>query len=258
MNVFSGFFSGISAYKQAFRILFSRRFSWFLLFPLLLLMLFFIGGEWLISVWGGDLAGIVQTRISDWIAGIPWLSWMNQAVGVMIQILLRIAWFFLFVTVGGYIVIILMSPVYSWLSERTETHLTGRQYPFSFRQLLREIFRGILIALRNMVFQLLITFFLFFCSFIPLIGWFSPIVLLGGSAYFYGFSFIDYAIERKRFNIKESVRYMNKNVGMVMGIGMIFAFLLMLPWIGVTLACFISLLSVIAGTVAVNNMGEKK
>ena len=78
------------------------------------------------------------------------------------------------------------------------------------------------------------------------------------SAYFYGFSFVDYAIERKRFNVKQSVRYVNKNVGIVTGVGVIFAFSLMVPWFSIIACSFVSILSVIAGTVAVHQVTQKE
>ena len=163
----------------------------------------------------------------------------------------------IFVAFGGYIVLVVMSPVYSWLSERTEAHLTGREFPFSFRQFAWEIFRGILIALRNMIFQLFISFVLFLCSFIPLVGVIAPFAIFFTSAYFYGFAFIDYAIERKRFNVRQSVRYVNKNIGLVTGIGTVFALALMIPALSLAACCFVSLLSVIAGTIAVERMNDK-
>ena len=166
-------------------------------------------------------------------------------------------YFFLFVSFGGYIVLILMSPIYSWLSERTEAALSGKQYPFSWRQLCWEIFRGIGIALRNMVLQFLFSLLFFLCSFIPLIGLLMPIALFLTSAYFYGFSFMDYAIERKRYNIKQSIRYVNKNRGVVTGIGCIYALALMIPWLGTMLCCFVSLLAVVASVIAINRIDCK-
>lgn len=258
MSIFEGFFTGIGVYGKAFQILFNRRFFGFLVFPVLALLLLFWGGSWLVSSAGDGLAEIVQAKIASWVEGISWLQWLNSTLGFLVRIILKITYFFLFITFGGYVVLIIMSPVYSWLSERTEAYLSGKVHPFSLRQLIREIFRGILIALRNMVFQLLFTVFLFFCSFIPIIGLLSPVALFLVSAYFYGFSFVDYAIERKRFNVKQSVRYVNKNVGMVTGVGAIFAFSLLIPWFSIIACSFVSILSVIAGTVAVQQVTQRE
>lgn len=254
MSILEGFIMGIGTYGRAIRILFSKKFSWFLFFPLLLLILLFIGGNMLTSVWGDSLSEIVRMKLSAWISGIPWLHWVNDTSSILIRILLRIIYFIIFLSVGGYIVLIIMSPVYSWLSERTEARLTGKEYPFSLWQLCRDILRGVLIALRNLFFQLGVTVLLFFCSFIPVAGIAVPFVMFFVSAYFYGFSFMDYAVERKRYNIKQSVRYINKNVGIVAGVGSVFALALMIPFFSIVACTFVSVLSVIAATVAVNRL----
>lgn len=248
-----GFFLGIRAYGRAFEILFSRRFRWFLLFPVILLMILFIGGNWLVSYAGDNLYGLMEQQLKDWVSGISWLQWIGTATGMVIKVLLKVVYFFLFVAFGGYIVLILMSPVFSWLSERTEALLTGKQYPFSWRQLLWEIFRGVGIALRNMVFQGLLSLLFLLCSFIPLVGLLSPIALFFTSAYFYGFSFVDYAVERKKFNVRQSVRYVNKNMGLVTGVGIVFAASLLIPWLSIIVCSFVSLLSVVAATVALDD-----
>lgn len=248
-----GFFVGIRSYAKAWEILFSRKFWWFLLFPVLILLLLFIGGNVLISHAGDGLSGLIEHHIKAWISGISWLQWVDTATGIFIKIVLRLLYFFLFIAFGGYIVLIVMSPVYSWLSERTEAHLTGKEYPFSWRQLFWEIFRGILIAFRNMFLQLCLSLVLFLCSFIPVVGLLSPFALFFTSAYFYGFSFMDYAVERKRYNVRQSVRYVNKKIGVVIGIGTVFALTLTIPWLSIIACSFVSLLSVIAATVALND-----
>jgi len=256
MGLFYGFFRGIRAYGPAFRIMLGGRFSWFFLFQVLLLVLFYIGGEWLVASAGNSLSGMAEQKIAAWLEGISWLSWLVDTAGFLIRFLIKLLYLFLFFTFGGYLVLILMSPVYSWLSERTERELTGKSYPFDAKQMLWEVGRGVMLASRNMVFQLLISLVLFLCSFIPLVGLLTPFALFFVSAYFYGFSFIDYAVERKRFNIRKSTAYMKKNSGMVMGVGTVFAFSLLIPWVSILACCFVSLFSVVAGTVIVNEMQE--
>lgn len=97
---------------------------------------------------------------------------------------------------------------------------------------------------------------LLFCSFGGVV---TPILTFGVGAYFYGFAFMDYAVERKRFRVKESVQYMRHNAGMVTAVGCVFALSLMIPWASIVVCSFVSLLSVVAGTVVVErklNMKE--
>ena len=63
------FFSGIRAYAPAFRMLFSRKFAWFLLFPVVLLILLFIGGNILTTYLGDSLHHLFEDRLASWVEG---------------------------------------------------------------------------------------------------------------------------------------------------------------------------------------------
>ena len=156
-----GFFLGIRAYGKAFELLFSRKFWWFLFFPVLILLFLFIGGNILVSYAGDNLYGLFGNQLRNLLEGVSWLQWVNGVSNVLLKIVLKIIYFFFFAAFGGYLVLIFMSPVYSWLSERTEAYLSGKEYPFSWKQLFWEIFRGVGIALRNMFVQLLFSLFFF-------------------------------------------------------------------------------------------------
>ena len=65
-------------------------------------------------------------------------------------------------------------------------------------------------------------------------------------------------MERKRFRVKESVRYMRRNAGTVTAVGAVFALSLMIPWASIVVCSFVSLLSVVAGTVVVEKQLNEK
>ena len=226
-NFFKEFGRGVKSYGLAFKMLFASRFAWFMVFPILAWLLFFLLGGWLVAWFGNPVEEWIRQGITDWVGHISWLQNAGAFVAFVFKLLLRIGYFLLFVSVGGYLVLIVLSPVFSWLSERTETALTGKDYPFRLGRFLREMLRGILIALRNTFFQLLVSFILMLVSFIPLVGLVSPFLLFLSSAYFY------------------------------MGIGLPFAAALLLPW-GQFLVCgFVSLASVMAATVGICE-GERR
>ena len=218
-NFFTEFGRGVKAYGLAFKMLFTSRFAWFMIFPVLAWILFFCLGGLLVGWLGNPVEEWIHEGITNWVGNIAWLHNAGAVVAFIFRVL--------------------------------ETALTGKEYPFRFGRFLREMLRGILIAIRNTFFQLLVTVILMLMSFIPLIGLLTPFLLFLSSAYFYGFSFVDYTIERRYLLVRESVSYVNRNIGFVMGIGLPFAAALLLPW-GQFLVCgFVSLASVMAATVAV-------
>lgn len=250
-NFFREFGRGFTAYGPAFKMLFTSRFAFFLIFPVLAWVLFMVLGMWLVAWLGNPVEVWIQTALDRWVGHLTFWEYAGRVAAWLFRVLIRVAYFLLFLSIGGYLVMIVLSPIYSWLSERTEFSLTGKEYPFRLSRFLREMLRGILIALRNTVFQILVTLLLMLFSFIPVIGLFSPFLLFLSSAYFYGFSFVDYTIERRYLLVKESVGYVNRNIGFVMGLGVPFAAALMLPFAQFLVCGFVSLASVMAATVAV-------
>ncbi len=239
------------------QFIFSNGLWWYFLFPILLNILFFIGGFYGINV--------LTTTIKDWVSkslsqpneplfGLEFLKeasfYFQKFVGGFVWLFFKISFFFIFATFGGYIVIIFLSPVFAILSEKTEEILVGKKYPFNLNQFIKDIVRGILIALRNVSIEIFYLLLFFILGFIPLIGQFAAVLLFFISAYFYGFSFIDYSLERQHFSVAQSVQFMRKNKVVAIINGSVFALIMLIPFIGVTLAGFVSIIAVVAATIS--------
>jgi CysZ protein len=141
-----------------------------------------------------------------------------------------------------------MSPIMALLSERTEELISGKKFPFDLAQFVKDILRGIAIALRNMLIEFGFIFLCMLVVWIPIAGWVTPLFLLIISYYFYGFSMMDYSNERHKLNVSESVRYILKYKGVAIGNGFIFSLLFAFPIIGSMLS---TILAPVAATIAV-------
>lgn len=261
--MFKNFGVGFRAYGKAIELVFSKHLWWYLLFPLLLNIIFMIGG-WLgigslselVEVWLEDLLKIDKDSFwgAEYLA--PLADYLSGAVGTIVWLILKFIFFFVFAYFGGYIVIICLSPVFAFLSEKTEELLTGNEYPFNPDQMMRDVVRGVLLALRNLFIELGYMVLIFLLGlFIPLVGGIiGSIILFFISAYFYGFSFIDYTNERRRLTLKQSVKFIRENKGMAIANGFVFSLFSLIPWCGVTLAGFVAIISVVAATVATHNV----
>ncbi|MGZ4042037.1 MAG: EI24 domain-containing protein [Bacteroidia bacterium] len=238
MKFFSDFFKAIGNCFKAFGVLFEKGLWPYMFIPLALWLLL-----WIASLYGLFLlAGGISEWLSDYInaESIPesghWLSWARPflvtKVGFLISIVLKIVFWFISGTFVKYVLLMILSPVFALLSESAEEKLTGNKFPFSFVQLIKDIFRGIAISLRNMMLEY---FFMFLCFlltliFPPLIIVTTPLALFIGW-YYVGFTLLDYNSERHKFGIGQSTRFIKHNKGYACGIGFVYSFFLALPFI---------------------------
>jgi CysZ protein len=151
---------------------------------------------------------------------------------MMVRLILILFYFSLF----KYLFLIIGSPVFAYLSERTEAIIEGKDFPFSFVQLMKDIFRGIKLALRNTLWQAVFTISILILSFFPVVGWVTPVIMLFVECYYYGFSMLDYSCERHRLSPSESIEYITKHKGLAIGNGMMFFLMHLIPFAGWMLA----------------------
>ncbi len=250
MTFWKGLNTGINSYSKGLKFIFRHHLSYYFLFPLLLnIALFILGYASIVT-----LSSHFFALFSNWIHIDSWEFWgagfISKAILFILNLVIRILFIIIFTYIGGYLIVILLSPVYAILSEKTEKILTGKEYPFSLSQFIKDIWRGIRLAIRNFIIEMALTIFLFILSFIPFVGLFSGITIFIISSYFYGFSFMDYSLERRKINLKRSVSFVKKNKGIAVGNGSVFALTLLIPYIGILLSGFISIISVVAATTA--------
>jgi CysZ protein len=228
MKFFSGFFTAVSNCFKGFTILFEKG-----LWPFLLYTILIWGVTFILT-----LLGIVA--VSDWLAGIfteyiktvpeegHWLSWAKPYldgayVGLIIALVLKVLLWFISGTFSKYVTLIVLSPLFALLSEKAEEKLSGKSFPFSVIQLLKDIGRGIFISLRNMFLEytFIIAAFLLGVIFPPSVFVTGPFLLFV-SWYFTGFTMLDYSSERHKFGVGESVRFVRTNKGYACGIGFVY------------------------------------
>ncbi|MEJ7735962.1 MAG: EI24 domain-containing protein [Chitinophagaceae bacterium] len=160
------------------------------------------------------------------------LSFLFLMGGVMVRLILVFFYFSLF----KYMFLIIGSPLFAYLSEKTEALLEGKDYSFSFTQLLKDILRGVNLALRNALWQTVYTVSILILSFFPLIGWITPVIALFIECYYYGFSMLDYSCERHKLTPSQSVSFIGKHRGLAIGNGLLFYLMHIVPLAGWVLA----------------------
>lgn len=260
MSFGKGFSLGFRSFFKAFEIVFSDwRLAIFLLVPLAFNILII----WL----GGSAFGAISEYVRNWLLNTLGLNnesagFLAEAISFVITYLFKFIFFLTFMYVGGYIVLAVLSPALAFVSEMTEKKLSGKNYPFSGEQWMRDMVRGIMIVFRNLFIETGIIIAVFIAGFIPVIGTivslFGFIILFVVSAYFYGFSFLDYCMERRKMSVRDSVKFIRKNKGLAISIGGIFAFCLMIPLCGAVVGTFACIFSAAGASYAMVELEKQK
>ncbi len=249
-----GLFSGLGTYGRAFRIMSEYKLWRHTILPGLISV--GVGmGLWYAAFEFGDYQAdrldhlLCENRADTW-----YCQSLDTVTDIIAGAIALVALFFLF----RYVVMIVLSPFLSTLSERVEAALTGQQAPqTSAADFVNDIIRGIRIALRNIWRELLFTVIITIVGVVlvvaaPLV----PILIFLVQAYYAGFGNIDYTLERKRFNVSQSVRFVRRHRLWAVGNGALFLGFIAIPVVGMFLG---PVLGAVAATLSyLNASGEPK
>ena len=239
----NGFAQGLRAYFEAYQIL-SRLKLWkYFAIPIVLsVIIFFIIGVlsyFLSEDIGNYIANVWFSTFWPWDYGRGTIHNISNMLGAMIVILIGFIVF-------KYLIMALSAPFIGPISKIIEDDFTGiiseKENSSSFKLLLR----GVKIAMRNLLRELLLTLPILFFGLIPVIGLFSTFLIFLLQSYFAGFGNMDPTLER-HFTYKESILFVQKNKGIAIGNGFVFMLFLLIPFVGII---FIIPFSVTSATIA--------
>ncbi len=266
-NFTADFLTGIRSWFSAIPFILKHGLFVYFIFPIVISIILGMGSLVLIKY--------LSDYFTDFVSGyfphesLSGEGWWNK----FLQILSDVGKYALTITVAifswllmnrftKYLLLIFLSPVMAYVSEKTENIITGKTYPFEWNQFAKDIIRGIALALRNMVIEITLLSLIWFANIFMTLFLFpvglilSPFCMLLSfmiSAYFLGFSAMDYTNERRKMTVSESVNSIRSMKGISTGIGSVFSLLLLLPVLGVTIA---SVTSVVAANLAMDKTGK--
>lgn len=212
----------IQSYLDAHQFIRQHRLWKWIVIPGLLYMILFIVGMYFFWQSSNDAVtwSSRQIGLEDWLQRQrnEWLSFLFVMIGLILRLILVFFYFSLF----KYLFLIIGSPLFAYLSEKTESILEERDFPFSFKQLMKDAWRGIKLALRNTLWQSVYMLSLLLLTLVPVVGWVSPMIALFVECYYYGFSMMDYSCERNKLSPSASIEFISRHKGLAIGNGIIF------------------------------------
>lgn len=243
----------LEAYGKAHRFISGHKLWRYIVIPGILYMLLFIFSMFLFWNTATNAVAYLNniTGLRAWLERMNsgWISFLVSFGELILTLLLLLFYFSLF----KYLWLIIGSPLFAWLSEKTEALIEGKEYPFNLKQFIKDIIRGIRLALRNTLWQTVYTIAVLILGIVPLVGWAAPLVALFIECYYYGFSMLDYSCERHKLGYSQSITYIGHHKGLAIGNGIVFYLMHLIPIAGWVLA---PAYAVVAATISLYGIRE--
>lgn len=172
------------------------------------------------------------TSLFDFLEYIPLIgSYLSGGVsktfGLIMFLMLQIYIFFL---------LTILSPFNTVLSEKLDAKLTGKEYVFDFGQVMLDLLRMIFVVFIALFLEYFTMVIYWILSWILHLDFLDTIAYILISAFYFGFSFYDYSLERHKQGVFTSLGFAFKNMGIVTLTGLCFLLLFYFPYVGVILA----------------------
>jgi len=252
IRFFKDFILGLVSFYKATLLVFQSNIWLFFFIPILLQVgLFWAGEELLVEIRKIDFEEMVS--LIDFDKEIHEITFQGAPTGTYwIPILIngiKLISVVVLIAFNKYIVLILMAPVMAKLSEKAEKYVTGGNvYPFELGQFIQDIYRGVNFSLRNMFRQIVIIAIWYSLTLVfPIDERVTYVFIFLVSSYYYGSSLMDYVNERRRLSLEESVKFIKRNFGLALSIGVIFASLFFVKYVGIVLAPIIGVIAAVYG-----------
>ncbi|HLD53305.1 MAG TPA: EI24 domain-containing protein [Sediminibacterium sp.] len=226
----------IQAYGAAHQFIKANKLWKWIIVPGILYMLLFITGMYFFSQSANNAIEWIalRTGLKGWLDTLDsgFLGFLFTMGSMLLWMLLMLFYFSLF----KYLFLIVGAPLFAYLSEKTEAIIEKKDFPFNQAQFIKDMIRGIKLSIRNSLWQTVYLLSIIFLSLIPLVGWLTPFLALLLECYYYGFSMLDYSMERHKKTEGESIAFVSAHKGLAVGNGMVFYLFHFLPIIGWILA----------------------
>lgn len=194
------------------------------------------------------LSKVLSGKLFENLEALFKLETYESLAFLAVKILVACVAFLLYFFVYKALLLILLSPFLSYISERVESHTRERKFDFTLKENLHFIWRGVVISVNSFAKESVATLIFLLLSLITPLNLLSPFMIFGVQCYFIGFSFMDYTLERHGYTPREGTQFLRRNALFAILNGGLFVGILIIPIVGIFLAPLISAVSITLGT----------
>lgn len=168
----------------------------------------------------------------DVVSYVPWVGdYLQTGVSTLVGWIEGISIF-----IFQFVLITVLSPVHTILSEKLDSHETQRTFKAGWEKIINDIVRTIGIAILGGLMYLFFKLIWSLLAWLLGLGFITPYISLILIAFFTGFNSYDFSLERYDYSVSKSWGFAFRHPLHMVLTGLIFTGLLSIPYIGVVLA----------------------
>lgn len=224
-------FQAIHCYTKVPKILSAARLWKWTLAPGIASVLYIPGMLFLSIMYYSEITQYFQT---NWIPDFFQASWIVGTISFLIWLTALALALILY----SNLILILFSPILCYMSEKVESHVTGIPGPpFSLLKTIYDVWRALVLGILLLTLSLIVLIIAFLFNLAPAVGGAIYLIVATASQFFFnGATLIDPTLERHGYRIRQSLKYMKRKKGRMLGLGAGFHLLLLVPILGWFLA----------------------
>ena len=235
----------IRAFLDSFRIIREAGLRKFYFLPGLIgigLFLIFVG-----------IGNMLSGSLAQFLENFFHIQKYYSIVFILIRVLVWVCSILFYYLIYKSLLLMILSPILSYVSEKVEYHLTGKKYNFTMKDNITFIGRSIDIGFRSFIKQMIGSCLIMLLGFIFPINLSIPLLIFILQGYFTGFSFMDYTLERYKLSTSASLMFLKKQRVCSAVSGIIFTLLFFIPFFGIFIAPLVTCVAVTKITVELLN-----
>ncbi|MCC5946506.1 MAG: EI24 domain-containing protein [Bernardetiaceae bacterium] len=231
-NFFNEFRIGITSYKTAFSFVREHNLWAFVWIPIAInLFLFGISALAFYQI-GAEVLAYLEAQLLP----AERMAWWALALSYLLRFVIYMLMGLLYLKSYRYLMMIFLLPSLGILAGKVQDilHPALANQPFSWKQFISDIWRGLGLSLYCISIELALTIPLLLLSlFFPVLSLFFTLLIILIESYFLGFGVIDLRNEWARLSAKFSKRLIFNRLGFTLSVGLLHYALLLVPILGV-------------------------
>lgn len=166
---------------------------------------------------------------------VSYIPWIGEYLSSGVETAFSIADFIL-KQIYIFVILTVLSPVNTLLSEKLDGRLTGFKVDFSVLRFINDFFRMVFVVFLAICLEFTFMAFYWIISWIFGLDFIDEVMYFLLAAFFFGFSFYDYSLERYGVGVFGTIGYAFKNILTMLLTGSIFLAIYEIPYVGIPIA----------------------